>query len=112
MFGLGSRDFRHLFFILVILIVFILCVLQRIAFFTLLERHILGVTQRRFGPKKTSFFGLLQPILDGLKLIKKEQILMFNVSPIIFLGATVYGFLLMFCEFLCLPFTYYFITIY
>lgn len=42
-----------------------------IRFYTLLERKILGLTQLRIGPNKTSWNGLLQPILDGLKLFKK-----------------------------------------
>jgi len=49
---------------------------------TLWERHILGGTQLRVGPEKTSFMGALQPLLDGVKLLKKETLFVFNVSPL------------------------------
>jgi NADH:ubiquinone oxidoreductase subunit H len=43
-----------------------------IAFITLLERKILGYSQRRLGPNKPSFIGLLQPIRDAVKLFVKN----------------------------------------
>lgn len=99
-------------FFLGIFVIYILLVLQGIAFYTLIERHLLGVTQNRFGPKKVSLYGLLQPILDGVKLIKKEQLVLLNVSPLVFFGVTVGRFILMFIEFMCLPYYYSFITVY
>lgn len=86
-------------------------ILQSIAFFTLLERHVLGITQNRYGPKKNSWYGLLQPILDGIKLIKKEQILIFNCTPSIFLGVTIFNFGIFYIEFLTLPYIFSFVYI-
>lgn len=98
-----------LFFIVVILIIYLFFILQRIAFFTLLERHVLGLTQNRYGPKKNSWYGLLQPLLDGVKLIKKEQILIFNCTPRIFLGVTIFNFGIFYLEFLTLPYMFDFV---
>ena len=41
-------------------------------FLTLLERKILGYVQNRKGPTKVLFIGLLQPVIDGGKLILKS----------------------------------------
>jgi len=84
--------------LLLILILTVVFVLQAIAFFTLLERHVLGITQNRLGPKKVRFYGILQPLIDGLKLINKEQLIVYSVSPTIFLGVTLMRFLLVFGE--------------
>jgi NADH-quinone oxidoreductase subunit H len=43
-----------------------------IAFYTLAERKAMGAIQRRRGPKVVGFWGLLQPIADGIKLVIKE----------------------------------------
>jgi len=44
-----------------------------VAFFTLLERKVLGLRQRRVGPTKAGWIGIGQPPLDGVKLIFKEE---------------------------------------
>ena len=42
------------------------------AFYTLFERHFLSHIQIRRGPKKVGPEGLLQPIVDGVKLFSKK----------------------------------------
>lgn len=68
--------------ILSILIVYIIALL-RIAFYTLLERKILGYFQTRKGPNKVGIAGLPQPLADALKLFLKEQSKpkIANISP-------------------------------
>jgi len=44
-----------------------------IAFYTLLERKLLGYYQLRKGPNKIIFIGLPQPFADAIKLFLKEQ---------------------------------------
>jgi len=67
-----------------------LFVLLIVAYFTLMERHLIASIQRRQGPNVVGFFGLLQPIADGIKLLTKELIIpsqanafFFVLSPIL-----------------------------
>ena len=41
----------------------------------LMDRLVMAGFQRRSGPYSIGWFGLLQPLVDGIKLIKKESII-------------------------------------
>ena len=65
-------------------------VLLTFAYTTLLERKLLGRIQLRYGPNRAGPYGLLQPIADLVKLIRKEAFapdnaidLPYIVAPII-----------------------------
>lgn len=57
----------------------VLCILVpllvSIAYLTLAERKVLGYIQGRKGPNVVGLYGILQPIVDGLKLFTKEIII-------------------------------------
>ena len=65
-----------------------------VAYFTIAERKIMGIIQRRKGPNVIGFLGLLQPLADGLKLFAKETILPSNSNIIVFLIAPMLTFIL------------------
>jgi NADH:ubiquinone oxidoreductase subunit H len=72
---------------LVTLIVKIVCLLVTIAYYTLAERKIMASVQRRLGPNVVGFWGLLQPLADGLKLFGKELVIPSHANSRIFIFA-------------------------
>lgn len=71
--------------LIIILTLSYLCVVIAVAFYTLLERKILGYSQIRLGPNKARFKGLLQPFADAIKLIFKLNFLPSNSNMFIYL---------------------------
>lgn len=49
----------------------LLLILLSVAFFTLFERKVIGLIHLRVGPNKVFYLGLLQPLLDAVKLLSK-----------------------------------------
>jgi NADH-quinone oxidoreductase subunit H len=54
-------------------VIIINLVLATFAYLTLAERKVMGRMQLRYGPNRAGKFGLLQPIADLVKLIRKES---------------------------------------
>ncbi len=63
-----------------------------VAYLTLAERKIIGAMQLRMGPNVVGPFGVLQPIADALKLLRKELIIPDRSNKILFLFAPVLTF--------------------
>ena len=96
-----------MFFYLTILIIFlttILPVLIAVAYFTLIERQILSHIQKRQGPNIVGFYGLLQPLADGIKLLLKESILPRSSNLAIFIFAPIFTFTLALAGWTVIPF--------
>jgi len=86
-----------------------LCILLSVAFLTYLERKRLAAIQSRKGPNKIGYFGILQPIADGIKLFLKETIIPRNSAVVVFFLASVYAFFIGLSFWVILPFSYTFI---
>jgi len=80
--------------------------LLTIAFYTIGERKAMGSIQRRKGPNVVGFWGLLQPIADGLKLIIKEILIPRKANVPIYLIAPLLTFGLSLMNWAVIPFSF------
>jgi NADH-quinone oxidoreductase subunit H len=85
------------------MLIIVLGIILSVAYITLLERKIMGSMQRRIGPNKVGILGLIQPLMDGVKLILKENILPLYGNIILFLLAPFLTFYLALANWLFLP---------
>jgi NADH-quinone oxidoreductase subunit H len=70
-------------------LVIINLVLLTFAYVTLLERKLLGRMQLRYGPNRAGPYGLLQPIADLVKLVRKEAFTPAAAIDVLYIAAPV-----------------------
>lgn len=79
---------------IVVYLALVVSLLLSIAYFTVYERQILAALQRRQGPNIVGFYGIFQPLADGLKLFLKESILPKSSNTFLFILSPVFTFAL------------------
>ncbi len=70
-----------------------------------LERKIAGHVQRRLGPMEVGFHGILQLVVDGVKLVAKELLIPINVDRTFFRLAPILSFTPVILPLLVIPFS-------
>ncbi len=86
--------------IVVVVTILMLCV----AYLTLMERKFLGYLQVRLGPNRVGFWGLMQPIADGIKSFLKEDIIPDNADRAVYVIAPLITFVTALSMFAVIPF--------
>jgi NADH-quinone oxidoreductase subunit H len=75
------------------------------AYLVWLERKGAAHIQRRIGPKEVGPFGLLQPMVDGIKLMSKQILIPDGVDPILFRLAPILAMVPAIMSFVTIPFS-------
>ena len=74
------------------------------AYMTWVERKVLARMQLRYGPNRAGPFGLLQPIADLVKLIRKESFFPASAVDVLYIGAPVLSAFTALAAFSVIPF--------
>jgi NADH-quinone oxidoreductase subunit H len=68
------------------------------------ERKISAHVQQRFGPMRHGWHGWYQTVMDALKLLQKEDVLIDTRDKVVFFWAPVICFVAAFLAYICIPF--------
>ena len=90
---------------LILGLIIIINILISVAFFTLIERKVLSIFQRRKGPNVVGFAGFLQAFSDGLKLFLKELILPTKINKILYIISPIITLFLSLIIWIVIPFS-------
>lgn len=85
-------------------LVIINLVLGMFAYMTWVERKVIGRMQQRYGPNRAGPFGLLQPIADLVKLIRKEAFYPSSANESLYIVAPVISAFTALAAFAVIPF--------
>jgi NADH-quinone oxidoreductase subunit H len=101
---LGIEYVLRIIIVLVEIAVLLVFALLTIMFLTWMERKVVAMVQARYGPMVTGPRGLLQPVMDGVKLIGKEDIIPAKADRWVFTLAPFLVFIPALLVFIPLPF--------
>ncbi|MCZ7393125.1 MAG: NADH-quinone oxidoreductase subunit NuoH [Candidatus Methanoperedens sp.] len=100
----GAEYVLQIIIVLVEIAVLMGFVLVTVMFLTWMERKVVAMVQVRYGPMVTGPRGLLQPVMDGVKLIGKEDIIPANADRWLFTLAPFIVFIPALLVFIPIPF--------
>ncbi len=86
------------------ILLIIVPLLLAVAYLTYAERKVIGAMQLRKGPNVVGYFGLMQPMADGIKLLFKETIVPAGANRVVFIMAPMLIFILGLVGWAVIPF--------